>query len=499
MATKLFLRTSTANAIGTFRDMLTTAGDVGTDTAVVNTAASGTQIQWTHTTGGAVAEWISGRVPAGGFTLSGTMTFSIWAHESNMNANCGARARVFKRTAAGSESEIGGGPWNDGVEFGTAAAEMVWTGTPTSTAFDENDRIIVRYYITNIGTMASGHTCTLTYSGPDATTGDSFFQINENVTFKGETFPAEPDDATHAHSSTEPTITVPPTAVTPDNAAHGMSSTSPTLTPHDVVTIDSGTHSHAATQPSLAHSYVADLDDATHTHNATEPSVGMTPVSVDVDDATHNHNATEPSLAHSYSITVDNAGHALASDEPTLSHSYSINADNGSHAHSATQPALSHSYSVTIDDAAHSHIASQPTIGASFNISSDNSAHNHVATEPSISIQYGIMIDAAFDEHMATECEVTIPGQISGDDAAHTHIVSEPIVTFFGATSITPNDAYHGHIATTITFSIDFDDIVFQDIIPVAERQERTLGVAERVSRVVRVSRASRVVPVKDR
>lgn len=185
MATKLFLRDTTANAIGVFKDMLIAAGAAST-TGVVNTAASGTEIQWTQTAGGTVLEFISGRVPAGGFTLAGTMTFSIWARESNMNANCGGRSRVFKRTAAGSESEIGGGPYNDGVEFGTAAAEMVWTGTPTSTAFSEDDRIICRYYITNIGTMASGHTCTLTYNAADAATDDSFFQITENVTFKAE-------------------------------------------------------------------------------------------------------------------------------------------------------------------------------------------------------------------------------------------------------------------------------------------------------------------------
>lgn len=186
MATKLFLRNTAASGIGVFQDMLTTAGSAS-DTGVVNTTASGTEIQWTQTAGGTALEWISGRVPAGGFTLAGTMTFSIWAHESNMNANCGARARVFKRTAAGSESEIGGGPFDDGVEFGTAAAEMVWTGTPTSTAFAEDDRLIVRYYITNIGTMGGSFTCTLTYNTADATTGDGFFQIFENVTFKAET------------------------------------------------------------------------------------------------------------------------------------------------------------------------------------------------------------------------------------------------------------------------------------------------------------------------
>lgn len=184
MASKLFLRNTANNAIGNYFDMVATAGSAS-DTGVVNTAASGTEIQWTRTAVGTVLEFISGRVPAGGFTLAGTMTFSIWAHESNMNANCGARSRVFKRSA-GVDTEVGGGPYSDGVEFGTAAAEMTWTGTPTSTAFAEDDRIIVKYYITNIGTMGGGFTCTLTYNAADAATGDSFFQINETVTFKAE-------------------------------------------------------------------------------------------------------------------------------------------------------------------------------------------------------------------------------------------------------------------------------------------------------------------------
>lgn len=193
MATDLICRRSAAAGIGNFFDM--TAGARGAEaftTGVVNTAASGTQIQWTRTAGGTVLEWISGRVPAGGFTLAGTMTFNIWALENNMNANCGARSRVFKRTAAGSESEVGGGPYNDGVEFGTAAAVMNWTGVPTSTAFAENDRLIVRYYITNVGTMATGFTCTIDYDGPTAAAdGDTWFRINENVTFKAEPVPQE--------------------------------------------------------------------------------------------------------------------------------------------------------------------------------------------------------------------------------------------------------------------------------------------------------------------
>lgn len=195
MATKLVLRNTAANGIGSYFDMLVDSFGSAADTGVVNTAASGTEIQWTRTAGGTVLEFISGKAPAGGFTLAGAMTFSIWAKGSNMNANCGARARVFKRTAAGVESEVGGGPYSDGIEFTTADAEYTWTGAPTSTAFAENDRIIVRYYITNVGTMGGGFTSTLTYNAANAATGDSFFQIAETVAFKPASTIVEADAA----------------------------------------------------------------------------------------------------------------------------------------------------------------------------------------------------------------------------------------------------------------------------------------------------------------
>jgi hypothetical protein len=156
VATKLFLRSSQANGIGaTYFDMLTTAGS-GSATAVVNSAASGTEIQWTDTAGGSVVQFVSGRAPSGGFTLTST-DISIWALESNGQANCGGRFRVFKRAA-----------------------------NVTDTAFAENDRILLKLYITNVGTMGSGRTCTLTYNAADASTGDSFFNIAETVAFKTE-------------------------------------------------------------------------------------------------------------------------------------------------------------------------------------------------------------------------------------------------------------------------------------------------------------------------
>jgi hypothetical protein len=189
MATKLFLRNTALNGIGsTYLDMLTTAG-AGIDTIVVDTAASGTEIQWTVSSGGAVRQWVSQPV-AVAFTLT-TCDVSIWALESNMNANCGGRFRLFKRESNGTETELGGGPFNDGVEFGTVATEMAWIGNVTDTAFAVGDRILLKLYITNIGTMAGAFSCTLSFNAADAATGDSFLNLNENVVFAHEASVAE--------------------------------------------------------------------------------------------------------------------------------------------------------------------------------------------------------------------------------------------------------------------------------------------------------------------
>lgn len=185
MATKLFLRTTQNNGIGaTYFDMLAVAG-AGSVTADVTTTASGTEIQWTQTAGGAELLFISGRAPVGGFTLT-TTDISIWAHESGTGVNAGGAYRIFKRAADTTETELAGGLYSDGVEFTkTTPTEMLWTGNPTDTAFAEDDRILLKIKAANVGTMGAG-TATLTYNAADAATGDSFFNIAETVTFKAE-------------------------------------------------------------------------------------------------------------------------------------------------------------------------------------------------------------------------------------------------------------------------------------------------------------------------
>ena len=182
-ATKLYLRNTQTNGIGaTYYDLITTVG-ASADTAVVDSTAAGTEIQFTKTAGGAVAQWISGRVSSG-FTLTST-DISLWLQENDALTNIGGRYRIFKRAADTTETEIGGGPFDNGVEFTTSAAEYTWTGDVTDTAFAEDDRILLKLYITNIGTMAVG-TGTLTFNAADAATGDSFLNITPTATFKSE-------------------------------------------------------------------------------------------------------------------------------------------------------------------------------------------------------------------------------------------------------------------------------------------------------------------------
>ena len=143
---------------------------------ITNTAASGTEIQITDVAGGTTVAWISRRIAAA-ITIT-SMDVLVYAFESNMAANVGGRARIFKRAPGGTETELGGGPFDDGVEFGTGFALMSWTCNVTDTAFAENDRILLKLYLTNIGTMAGGYTATIDNGNPNRV------DILETVTFK---------------------------------------------------------------------------------------------------------------------------------------------------------------------------------------------------------------------------------------------------------------------------------------------------------------------------
>lgn len=177
---KLYLRNTQANAIGaTYYDMLTTAGS-SADTGVVASTAAGTEIQLTKTSGGALVNFVTPPLSAG-FTLT-TADISVWAKEDNALTNVGARARLFRRESNGTETELAGGPFDDGVEFTTSDAEYTWTANFTDTAFIAGDRLLLKLYITNIGVMVTGD-ATFTFNAADAATGDSFINVTPLLTF----------------------------------------------------------------------------------------------------------------------------------------------------------------------------------------------------------------------------------------------------------------------------------------------------------------------------
>lgn len=180
--TRLYLRNTQRNGIGsTYYDLDIVAGNA-VDTAVVNTELNGTEVQFTKTAGGAIAQFISGAAPVGGFTLTST-DISLWLSQSSLLNNAGGRYRIFKRTAAGVETDITGTPFDNGIEATASDAEYMWLGNVTDTVFAEDDRVLLKVYVTNIGVMAMG-TVTLTFNAATETLGDSFLNVYPKTTFK---------------------------------------------------------------------------------------------------------------------------------------------------------------------------------------------------------------------------------------------------------------------------------------------------------------------------
>lgn len=172
---------STASAVGSYKDASPALGS-GLATSVTTTGTvPSPPIQWTATAGGAALSWISPPL-AGSVTISGTFTLNTWASESNNLCNCGQRV-VVKRYTGGAE----GATVIDssrGTEMTNSVVNQNWTGTPSSTAFSAGDRIVVRWYLTNVGTMGANRTSTADYNGTaNAADGETYVQFTETFAF----------------------------------------------------------------------------------------------------------------------------------------------------------------------------------------------------------------------------------------------------------------------------------------------------------------------------
>jgi hypothetical protein len=196
LATILRCNRTAVNAIGNFFDLTEALGpDAGT-TAVVDTVASGTEIQWTRTAGGTVLEWITPPFRFGWqYANSSPPSVSCvgWGQESATAANCTIRYKLFRRRGIVETQCFTG---SHTVEFTTSAAPKTVastignTYTLTAMDFQPDDRMVCRFYIIPVGVMGGSRTCTLTYDSNLTTGGLGACQITLTpfeLFFKAET------------------------------------------------------------------------------------------------------------------------------------------------------------------------------------------------------------------------------------------------------------------------------------------------------------------------
>lgn len=121
--------------------------------------------------------------PLNGVTISGTITFNLWGSESNMSANVGFDALVERCDGSGNViSTIARSEFGSELAVTTRAVNN-WTAAPTSTTLNQGDTIRVTVFGNDVGTMASGFSFNLGFSGTtDAVDGDSYVQFTEAIT-----------------------------------------------------------------------------------------------------------------------------------------------------------------------------------------------------------------------------------------------------------------------------------------------------------------------------
>lgn len=190
MATKLYLRSTTTNALARpyGLDLITTAGTAA-KSSYTKGVDGGSEIQITAGAGAPVLQWISGRIPTGGSSISGEITFSLWGIASSISLNAGFKCRLFKRSTAGLETEIDNG-FGSALTLHNKYREDVWAATPSgAVSFAEDERLVLKVYLYQYPTtkdMKSKYYGALVYDAAAASTGDSFIQLTETIAFKAE-------------------------------------------------------------------------------------------------------------------------------------------------------------------------------------------------------------------------------------------------------------------------------------------------------------------------
>lgn len=205
MATQMFFRDATASVhrgtnsapfdggtTGWLTKLLQTTRGGSLATLTTNTIAGATSGR--EVTNGAGSadkiEWISEPVSAD-VTISGTITANIWVAESSMNANVAINVAIYRMAAiTGALTLIVKSTRTTEEAVTTRAAANFTTGMTsgayTGVALSRGDRILIRIFGDDAGTMGSGFTFVIGYNGATgAADGDSFVTFTETFGFEG--------------------------------------------------------------------------------------------------------------------------------------------------------------------------------------------------------------------------------------------------------------------------------------------------------------------------
>jgi|GEM_PF-1956207 len=188
-ATKVYLQDS-ASAINPGTDIekdLTRFPGPGFVTYTKNTAR-GTftpptaVTQLTQVAAGTPVVWYSD--PLDDITISGNVTFNIWAMESNAAANGTITAELLKSNNAGTTLSVIASVVLARTELSdTTMAAQNWSLAPVSTVLANGDRLAVRAYMDDalgVQRILAGYTITATLGGSlDGGNGDSWVQVTE--------------------------------------------------------------------------------------------------------------------------------------------------------------------------------------------------------------------------------------------------------------------------------------------------------------------------------
>jgi len=140
------------------------------------------------TSTGNPVEWISPPVSAD-VTISGTITANFWSHESSTSANVAINC-VIDIIRAIDNSIVNIVTSTNAAELGTSSAAVNFTTGMTSGAYtaqtlNRGDRLRVRAFGDDAGTMATGFTFEFRFSGPTGgAAGDTYVTFTENITFE---------------------------------------------------------------------------------------------------------------------------------------------------------------------------------------------------------------------------------------------------------------------------------------------------------------------------